>query len=59
MQMELNKRNTLVEFLSRHSIHIPFITETHLIEQDKFKIPGYKVYWNDQTKTAGGVALLV
>jgi hypothetical protein len=32
--------------------------ETQLIEEDKFKIPGYKVYRKDRLNRAGGVLLI-
>ena len=53
------RRNTLIEFLTRLSIQVACISETHLIADDKFKIPGFKVYRKDRLNRAGGVALLI
>ena len=53
------KRNTLVEFSSNHSIQISCTPETHLVIEDKFKIPVYKVYQKDRINRAGGMELLL
>ena len=51
--------NTLIEFLTRLSIKVACISETHLITDEKFTIPGFKVYGRDRVNRAGGVALLI
>ena len=51
------KSNTLIKLIWRHSVQIACITETHLIADDKFKIPSYKVYRMYQINREGGVAI--
>lgn len=56
----LKSRQTLLkDFLSRHDVDIACISETHLISDDKFRMPGYCTYRCDQQTRSGGVAILV
>lgn len=56
-----NKKSTIIEFLSRHKIDIACITETHLINNEPFRITGYNTYRKDRntTHSSGGVAILI
>lgn len=56
-----SKKSTIIEFLSRHKIHIACTTETHLKNTDPFKINGFNIYRTDRNSThsSGGVAVLI
>lgn len=55
------QRTLLMDFLHRHNVNIACITETHLIENEHFKIPGYMIYRCDRSSrvASGGVAILI
>lgn len=56
------KLRTFCDFLSRHNISIACVTETHLAEEDKIRVPGYNVYRCDrpvERRAAGGVPICV
>lgn len=55
------QENELRYFIKSNKIMIAGITETHLVEGDKFSIPGFRIYRNDRLaqKAAGGVAIIV
>lgn len=56
-----SKRSSLIVFMAQHNIHIACITETHLIENEKFTIPGYSIYRfdRDSPRASGGVAIII
>lgn len=56
-----NQRSLLINFLSRHNVAVACITETHLSNEEPFKIPGYYVYRKDRAArvASGGVAILI
>lgn len=55
------QENQLRHFIASHNIKIACISETHLLPQIKFSIPGFNIYRNDRLSAtaAGGVAILV
>lgn len=55
------KRSTLIDFLTRHHVDVACITETHLIPNETFKIPGYLVHRQDREGliAAGGVSIII
>lgn len=56
-----NKRATFIAFLASHNIDIACVTETHFIRNEKFTIPGYKIYRHDRIApiASGGVAIII
>lgn len=54
------QRNIVLDFLIRHRIDILCVSETHLLPQQKFAIPGFKIYRSDRhaTVASGGVAIV-
>lgn len=56
-----NKRATFIAFLASHSIDIACVTETHFINDEKFSIPGYKIYRQDRNApvASGGTAIVI
>ena len=48
-------------FLQTHNVDIACVSETHLIEGEKFQIPGYSLHRNDRPSptASGGVAILI
>lgn len=56
-----NKRTTFIAFLASHNIDIACVTETHLINNEKFTIPGYRIYRHDRIApiASGGVAVII
>lgn len=55
------KRGVTIDFLSRNNVDIMCISETHLVVNEKLKIPGYKIYRSDRHApiASGGVAILI
>lgn len=55
------KKSTFSSFLVRHNIDIACLTETHLVNSEPFKIPGYAMYREDRTApiASGGVAIFI
>uniref|UniRef100_A0A1Y1LWU6 Endonuclease/exonuclease/phosphatase domain-containing protein n=1 Tax=Photinus pyralis TaxID=7054 RepID=A0A1Y1LWU6_PHOPY len=53
--------NLLKCFLTRHSIDIACISETHLGHSEKLKISGYRIYRTDRNANiaSGGVAIII
>lgn len=49
----------LIHFLKRRQIAIACVT--HLVRNEKFKIPGYKIYRKDRETehVSGGVAIFI
>lgn len=47
------QRSTFISFVARHDIDIACVTETHLIINEKFTIPGYKIYRKDREAAIG------
>lgn len=56
-----NQRSLFIAFLARYNVDIACISETHLDEVTKFRIPGYNVYRKDRCSevAAGGVAVII
>lgn len=55
------QRNLLSQFLHHHNIEVACISETHLVPNEEFKIPSYRVYRKDRIcdHAAGGVAIII
>lgn len=55
------KRNSFIVFLAQNKIDIACVTETHLISNERFTVPGYLVYRcdRDAPKASGGVAIVI
>lgn len=55
------QRSLIIDFLYRYQITIACITETHLIKNEKLKIPGYSILRADRETehASGGVAILI
>lgn len=54
-----SKRIELELLLNLYDIDICMIAETYLKEHHNFNLSGYKIYRNDRTSHAGGVALAI
>lgn len=56
-----NKKNVFLAFLARHNIDIACVTETHLFNNEPFKISGYSTYREDRVHpiASGGVAIFI
>jgi exonuclease III len=55
------QRSTLIHFMARHGIDVACVTETHLIQNEKFTIPGYQIHRKDQENAIGwgGSAIII
>jgi endonuclease/exonuclease/phosphatase (EEP) superfamily protein YafD len=55
------KRATFLAFMARHNVDVACITETHLVQNENFKIAGYLVYREDRVApiASGGVAIFI
>lgn len=55
------QRAIFIDFLSRYNIDVAFISETHLIVNEKFTIPGYRIYRHDRIvpTASGGAAIII
>lgn len=55
------QRTMLIDFLNRHQISIACILETHLIQNEIFKVAGYTTYRKDRETihASGGVAISI
>lgn len=55
------KKSTFTAFLNRHGIDIACVSETHLRNTDKFKIPNFRIYRQDRNThfASGGVAIFI
>lgn len=53
------QQSTFTNFLYRYQITIACISETHLVRNQPFRIPGYKIYRQDRESVhaSGGVAI--
>lgn len=56
-----SKRSIFIEFLTRYNIDIACITETHLTNDEPFRIPGYHIYRYDRVNrtASGGAAIII
>lgn len=56
-----SKRATFIDFLSRHSVDVACVSETHLIATEHFRVGGYNIYRKDRTApvASGGVAIFI
>lgn len=56
-----SKRASFIIFLAQKRVDIACVTETHLIANEKFTIPGYLIYRFDRDcpKASGGVAIII
>jgi hypothetical protein len=54
------KRSTFIAFLARHNVDIACVSETHLINNENFKLPGYTISRADRNApiASGGVAIV-
>lgn len=55
------QRSPFIDFLERHQITVACITETHLLQTENFRIPGFITYRKDRetAHASGGVAILI
>lgn len=55
------QRNLFTQFLHHHNIDVACISETHLVPNESFKIPNYRVHRKDRIceYAAGGVAVII
>src|SRR5436190_1429594 len=55
------KRETFVAYLARHNVDVACVNETHLVQNEQFKIAGYVIYREDRIAPirSGGVAIFV
>lgn len=55
------KRSSFIVFLAQNKVDVACITETHLLANENFKIPGYFVYRSDRDapRASGGVAIMI
>ncbi|KAI5724968.1 hypothetical protein M8J77_009482 [Diaphorina citri] len=55
------QKNIFTHFINHHDIDVACISETHLVENETFRIPNYQVYRKDRNcdHAAGGVAIII
>lgn len=57
----VRQRQVVIAFLERHAIDVLCVSETHLLPEQNFKLPGYNIYRKDRISqmASGGVAIIV
>lgn len=55
------QKNLFTQFLHHHNIDVTCVSETHLVPNESFKIPNYRIYRKDRIcdHPAGGVAVII
>ena len=54
-----SNRESLLQLLHQHNIHIVLLSETWLLPNEHFNFPNFQIYRNDRADGHGGVMILV